>query len=115
MTAGVAPAEDKPQSSGFAFQFSGELFLVHLSIGTVRAMIAAPRRLSLFTGWSFSLLSVAAVVAALAVTGCERRLAPEQYGEITHEVPAELNKPYPLPQLDEPAEGPAQEPATGQK
>jgi hypothetical protein len=45
------------------------------------------------------------VAAALVSPGCTRKLDPRQYGEVIHEVPKfrGTEKPYPMPQLDEPA------------
>jgi hypothetical protein len=71
------------------------------------------------------LRTLSTVVLALqlgVVVGCSKPLDPEEYGEIIKEVPPDLNKPYPLPQLelpqdpaekgggDQPGNGP--EPAT---
>jgi hypothetical protein len=45
------------------------------------------------------------VVGSMAM-GCAPRLDPEQHGEVIYEVPKiqAAQKPYPLPQLEEPKE-----------
>ena len=50
------------------------------------------------------MLAVAVVVAAGALIGCRRPPDPEEYGEIITEVPERLNKPFPLPELENPEE-----------
>ena len=45
-------------------------------------------------------------VLAISLSGCERTLDSPEYGEIIFEVPPELNRPYPLPELDEPPPSP---------
>jgi hypothetical protein len=40
----------------------------------------------------------------LGLLGCgEPSLESPEYGEIIHQVPADLNQPYPLPELESPA------------
>jgi len=46
------------------------------------------------------------LVTMLACSGCQKRLAPEEYGEIIDTVPTDLNQPYPLPELDDPGKSP---------
>ena len=51
-------------------------------------------------------LTAISLLAALClgICGCgERSLDSPEYGEIIHEVPAHLNKPYPLPELELPS------------
>jgi hypothetical protein len=53
------------------------------------------------------------VVLLLAGTsGCGGRPDPERYGEVLTRVPPELNRPFPLPELEEPAESPLPGPKT---
>ena len=42
----------------------------------------------------------------VAIAGCQKRLDPGEYGEIIYRSPkvAGVEKPYPLPELDEPEE-----------
>jgi hypothetical protein len=52
---------------------------------------------------------------ASGISGCgQPSLDSPEYGEIIEEVPPELNRPYPLPELEPPKEsplpGPAEEP-----
>jgi hypothetical protein len=42
-----------------------------------------------------------------AVAGCSGRPDPAEYGEVVTEVPAGLNRPFPLPELELAAEEPA--------
>jgi hypothetical protein len=44
----------------------------------------------------------ALLIAGGALLGCESGPDPKEFGEIITEVPRELDKPFPLPQLDEP-------------
>jgi hypothetical protein len=52
------------------------------------------------------LLAVVAPLALGALSGCEKRPDPKEYGEIITEVPERLNRPFPLPQLEEPRDKP---------
>lgn len=71
----------------------------------------------MFTRNTGVLLAIAAWVLGGAVSGCEKAPDSEEFGEIIHQVPPELNKPFPLPELDQPKEGPQTEddPDTGQE
>jgi hypothetical protein len=63
----------------------------------------------MFTRNFAGLLVLCAVGCACAATpGCSRRLDPQEYGEVITEVPQDLGKPFPLPELEVPAEGAAQ-------
>lgn len=52
----------------------------------------------MFTRKPGFLLAVAALLAA-GVPGCQTPPDPNEYGETITEVPARLNKPFPLPDL----------------
>lgn len=49
-------------------------------------------------------LAVAALAAGGVLAGCHKPPDPDKYGEIITTVPEELNKPFPLPELDDPPE-----------
>ncbi len=54
-----------------------------------------------------------AAVSLLMVTGCgEPSLDNPKYGKLIHEVPAHLNQPYPLPELQPSTESPSPAPQT---
>jgi hypothetical protein len=63
------------------------------------AMPKPGRRVTLQSGATAFLLAWAALLI-----GCDPPLDPEQYGQIVNDVPQVegADKPYPLPQLDEP-------------
>lgn len=55
-----------------------------------------------------STAAVSLTAVLLVCLGCgEPSLDSPEYGEIIHEVPARLNKPYPLPELEAPIATPA--------
>jgi hypothetical protein len=55
----------------------------------------------MFTRNARPLLALAAILVGGATVGCETRLDPGEYGEIITKVPSDLNRPFPLPELDE--------------
>ncbi len=44
---------------------------------------------------------VLAALAAVLLPGCTPSLPPEEYGEVITEIPPELNRPFPMPELSE--------------
>jgi hypothetical protein len=61
----------------------------------------------MFTRNARPLLALAMLLFAGTIGGCQRQPDPEEYGEIITEVPRDLDKPFPLPELDaKPADGP---------
>lgn len=58
------------------------------------------------------LLPLAALLFAATLFGCEKSLDSPEYGELIHNVPPNLNRPYPLPELDPPTANPLPGPAT---
>jgi len=55
----------------------------------------------MFTPKRCRLLAGAAMAAGILLAGCEKSLDSPEYGEIIDQVPPELNRPFPLPGLDE--------------
>jgi hypothetical protein len=67
-----------------------------------------------FHGWSLLGVSALLLSATVLLSGCEPQLDPNEYGETIYTVPRVegSDKPYPLPQLDEPtAESAENEPS----
>jgi hypothetical protein len=58
-----------------------------------------------------SLLPLAALLFAAAFIGCQESLDSPEYGELIHGVPQNLNRPYPLPELEAPTSNPLPGPA----
>jgi hypothetical protein len=50
------------------------------------------------------LLALAALGLWGVPLGCQKSPDPEEFGEIITEVPKHLDRPFPLPQLEEPKE-----------
>jgi hypothetical protein len=48
----------------------------------------------------------------MTLLGCEKSLDSPEYGELIHSVPTDLNRPYPLPELDPPTANPLPGPAS---
>ena len=65
----------------------------------------------MFTPKRPRLLIFALLAATLALVGCEKSLDSPEYGEIIDQVPRELDRPYPLPELDAPGPSPLPGPA----
>jgi hypothetical protein len=64
-----------------------------------------------------STLPLGTLLCAMTLLGCEKPLDSPEYGELIYSVPPDLNRPYPLPELDPPTANPlpgpaAQEPAS---
>lgn len=59
----------------------------------------------MFTRYAGPLLGIAAIVFGGTLVGCGTQPDPSRYGEIITEVPADLNEPFPLPELEEPEPG----------
>ena len=51
------------------------------------------------------------LLTSALLTGCEPKLEEQQYGQILHDVPQVpgADRPYPLPQLEDPQEKPSEE------
>jgi hypothetical protein len=47
-------------------------------------------------------LPLATLLCAMTLLGCEKSLDSPEYGELINRVPQDLNRPYPLPELDPP-------------
>lgn len=61
----------------------------------------------LFTPKAARSLAPVSLVLAVLLSGCEQQsLDSPEYGEIIRQVPRELNRPYPLPELDGPQAAP---------
>jgi hypothetical protein len=56
----------------------------------------------MFTRKSRHTLAVAALVAVGALSGCQKPPDAEQFGEIITEIPERLDKPFPLPEIENP-------------
>jgi hypothetical protein len=59
-----------------------------------------------------STLLLATLLCAMTLLGCEKPLDSPEYGELIHSVPPDLNRPYPLPELDPPTANPLPGPAS---
>ena len=73
--------------------------------------IGMPTPLGMFTPKRRLLLAAVLLAAGTLLAGCEKSLDSPEYGEIIDQVPPELNRPFPLPQLDEPGPSPLAGPA----
>ena len=70
-----------------------------------------PTPLRMFTPKRPRLLAGVALTAGILLLGCEKSLDSPEYGEIIDQVPPELDRPFPLPELDEPGPSPLPGPA----
>lgn len=52
------------------------------------------------------LVAFAGLVVVSLCCGCEKPLDSPEYGEIIYQVPTELDRPIPLPELDDPSDSP---------
>jgi hypothetical protein len=60
----------------------------------------------MFTPKTFRSLTLAILLSAPAMAGCEKSLDSPEYGERIYEIPPELDKPFPLPELNPPSDSP---------
>jgi hypothetical protein len=58
-----------------------------------------------------TLRPLAAILLASALVGCEKSLDSPEFGELINQVPQDLNRPFPLPELDPPTSEPLAKPA----
>jgi hypothetical protein len=58
-----------------------------------------------------TLRSLAVLLLVALPSSCEKPLDSPEFGELINEVPLELNRPFPLPELDQPKSDPLAKPA----
>ena len=58
------------------------------------------------TFWSVAAIAVLLLIGSFAVSGCNKPLDPQQYGQVLYKLPKVegADEPYPLPELDKPPE-----------
>lgn len=64
----------------------------------------------MFTPKSLHLLA-AAILGSLLFVGCEKSLDSPEYGELIQKIPPKLDRPFPLPELNQPSPSPLAGPA----
>ncbi len=56
-------------------------------------------------------LLAAALLGSVLFVGCEKPLDSPEYGELIQKIPPEFDRPFPLPELDQPSPSPLAGPA----
>jgi hypothetical protein len=57
-----------------------------------------------------TLRTLAVLLLVALLSSCEKPLDSPEFGELINEVPLELNRPFPLPELDPPTSDPLAKP-----